>query len=487
MQNKEFEKQVQQKMEELKLFPTAGVWNKVEAALPKERKRRWLVFFFLFAAISTAALLWLNNDHASEKNIPPLAQQKNTGNNQPVINSSNAPDTKTSNGIMNTSNLPSSDVLNRNRIDPAVSTKIIAVSTGNHENHKSIQQTDIPDQTLNDPLPEKNYREKYLNQPTILESLAKMKMTVQSPDIRKEEIEKQVVENSITEKNKPTNQLIIALHSKPSNTVQEKLKLKTAINPKDKADSSAAVAAVKQPDKKRSNSWEYGIQFGFGIPYTMNGINNTVFTTNTSSLTAAPVVVTTVNNQPATPSPGMMFQTGVTVEKNLVGRLNIKTGLTYMFLSNNIQIGNKIDSLSTNGTTTYNNGNGISPYNNGLLPLYNNHFRFIQLPLVVQFNIIKKEQFSLFLEGGASADFLINSNALLYNGATNTYYTNKDLYNRVVYTGLGGIGVKMAQQTRIPVSLGYQFNYGLKPFFKNDETQKHLPVSLVYFRLYLHR
>ena len=486
MQNKEFEKQVQQKLEELKLFPTAGVWNKVEAALPKERKRRWLVFFLLFAALSTATLLWLNNGHSSDNNIRPLAQQKNTGNALPVNNSVNTPESNTTNGILNSSNTPSTDVLNTNRIDPAITTKIVAVSTDNIGTDKNIPPTDIPDQTFNDPLPEKNYREKFLNQPTVLESLAKMKVSVQSPDISKEEIEKQVTENNIIQKNKPSNQLNIAIN-KASQTVPEKLKLKTAINPKDKADSSAAVAAVKQPDKKTSKSWQYGIQFGFGIPYTMNGINNTVFTTNTSSLTAAPAVVTTVNNKPATPSPGMMFQSGVTVEKNLVGRLNIKTGLTYMFLSNNIQIGNKIDSLSANGTTTYNNGNGISPYGNGLLPLYNNHFRFIQLPLVVQFNIIKKEQFSLFLEGGASADFLINSNALLFNGATNTYYTNKDLYNRVVYTGLGGIGVKMAQQTRIPVSLGYQFNYGLKPFFKNDEAQKHLPVSLVYFRLYMHR
>ncbi len=49
MQNSEFEKRVQQKMEELKLTPTDAVWEKVAAGLPPEKKpRRWIIFFLLF-------------------------------------------------------------------------------------------------------------------------------------------------------------------------------------------------------------------------------------------------------------------------------------------------------------------------------------------------------------------------------------------------------------------------------------------------------
>jgi hypothetical protein len=38
----EFEKQVQQKMDELQLRPSTEVWEEVEKRIRKEKKRRWL-------------------------------------------------------------------------------------------------------------------------------------------------------------------------------------------------------------------------------------------------------------------------------------------------------------------------------------------------------------------------------------------------------------------------------------------------------------
>ena len=49
MQNREFEKNVQQKMEELQFTPADAVWDKVEASLPEEKKRRWIIYILLFA------------------------------------------------------------------------------------------------------------------------------------------------------------------------------------------------------------------------------------------------------------------------------------------------------------------------------------------------------------------------------------------------------------------------------------------------------
>ena len=77
MQNNEFEKQVQKKMDELKLAPSSEVWQKVEASLPKEKNRRWLIFAFLFATLSTTTLLLVNNEPAHNKNTVQLPLQKN--------------------------------------------------------------------------------------------------------------------------------------------------------------------------------------------------------------------------------------------------------------------------------------------------------------------------------------------------------------------------------------------------------------------------
>ena len=75
MQNSEFEKNIQQKMEELKLAPADAVWQKVEAELPKEKKRRWIVFLLLFAGLAAGSFLFMNQYKSGDKkaatdNIP---------------------------------------------------------------------------------------------------------------------------------------------------------------------------------------------------------------------------------------------------------------------------------------------------------------------------------------------------------------------------------------------------------------------------------
>jgi hypothetical protein len=70
MQQSEFEKQVQQKMEELKLSPADAVWEKVAAGLPAEKKpRRWVFFILFFAGLLTASLLLWNKFDTANKQV----------------------------------------------------------------------------------------------------------------------------------------------------------------------------------------------------------------------------------------------------------------------------------------------------------------------------------------------------------------------------------------------------------------------------------
>src|SRR4051794_10883597 len=65
MQN-EFEKQVQQKLEELKLVPSEPVWEKVEMQIRKKKDRRRMIFWIpLFAFIGAG--LWLGIDQYSNR------------------------------------------------------------------------------------------------------------------------------------------------------------------------------------------------------------------------------------------------------------------------------------------------------------------------------------------------------------------------------------------------------------------------------------
>src|SRR5690242_18897209 len=57
MQENNFEKSVQQKLDELQLTPSEPVWQKVEAAIKKRRERR-LVFWLLPTLLLTGGLFW---------------------------------------------------------------------------------------------------------------------------------------------------------------------------------------------------------------------------------------------------------------------------------------------------------------------------------------------------------------------------------------------------------------------------------------------
>ena len=60
MQN-DFERQVQQKMEELDLVPSAPVWEKIESQISdKKDRRRYVLWFFLLCLLLGGGVTWLS-------------------------------------------------------------------------------------------------------------------------------------------------------------------------------------------------------------------------------------------------------------------------------------------------------------------------------------------------------------------------------------------------------------------------------------------
>src|SRR5262245_14802705 len=73
MQENEFEKRVQQGLEEFRLRPSGAVWQKVEEGIKKKKKRRAVFFIFLLAGLSLLGysgyfLLNQSNQSLTEKN-----------------------------------------------------------------------------------------------------------------------------------------------------------------------------------------------------------------------------------------------------------------------------------------------------------------------------------------------------------------------------------------------------------------------------------
>ncbi|HEY0749958.1 MAG TPA: hypothetical protein VGD26_02305, partial [Chitinophagaceae bacterium] len=70
MQEQNFEKQVQQKMEELNLTPSAPVWQKVNEEIRKKKDRRRLILWlFLFLLVGGGTVTWLVMDKPAKESI----------------------------------------------------------------------------------------------------------------------------------------------------------------------------------------------------------------------------------------------------------------------------------------------------------------------------------------------------------------------------------------------------------------------------------
>ena len=120
MQN-EFEKQVQQKMEELNLVPSDPVWQKVEMQISKKKDRRRLLFWIpVLALLLGGGLWWAVNENSKSavqrQAFDPNEQKTSAAENKTIRN---APKT---NGTEN--DIPATDIKSKQIERPTLNQQI---------------------------------------------------------------------------------------------------------------------------------------------------------------------------------------------------------------------------------------------------------------------------------------------------------------------------------------------------------------------------
>src|SRR5450755_2920074 len=110
MEENKFEKQVQQKMDELQIQPSDAVWEKIELQIEKKKSRRWgLIILFLLIGLILSGGYWLWNTRQqtfsehnnsiktnSAKSFSQTSAKENE-NVQPKINSVHKPENQKNN------------------------------------------------------------------------------------------------------------------------------------------------------------------------------------------------------------------------------------------------------------------------------------------------------------------------------------------------------------------------------------------------------
>lgn len=461
MQNSEFEKNVQQKMEELKLAPADAVWKKIAARLPEEKKgRRWIIFILLFAVLATGSIIFLNKFKSNDKKIAQVS-------------------TITKEIILQNA-IPQNKEKNRKSIAADIGLVKSTAVTNERNKKQGLKNTSLSATTFGT-TPQTDLAVKNKQR---LKTKGAVKITVKSPATTSETGEATAeapmeVETISKTKNKivtdtailPTVDLIVA-------TKKTEIDSLAVI----KKDTIQGISKNKTKQKKNNLNWQYGIGFASGFANVKNNLfsSTPVFPDAFSNNVSGPPNPS-IRIIPGNPSKGLALGFGFYAQKDINARWKFSTGLNYLYQSNTIKVGSRVDSVANFNFDINKSIAADYYYRPGNSASYKNKFHLIEIPILFQYKISKKPP--LYFEGGPSLAFLLKSNALVYNSNSAAYFTNSAVFNKLLLSFNAGAGIKLAQKTKHPVTIGYRFNYSIGSVTKKGFGTQHLVNSLLYLKI----
>jgi hypothetical protein len=225
--------------------------------------------------------------------------------------------------------------------------------------------------------------------------------------------------------------------------------------------------------QKRSRPWEAGFVAGGGIS-RLNRLN---------AAQAAAAVSTTaisfynINGSSqgkayiADERSNASFSGGIYLQKELSDRLTVNTGMMLHYFSSGITIGQQVNTYVQASASFFNPAAlatvpSAAVYSAGNQRSFINRYYFLELPLNVQWQVNKSHLLPLFLEGGFSLARVMSANALLYDAETGVYSKQGEQINKTqLYLStafMAGLPIH-----GLHVKAGPQVQYGLTPIVDN--------------------
>lgn len=435
MQN-EFEKQVKQRMEELKLVPSEPVWQKVELQIRKEKDRQRVLFWIpLFALIGAG--LWIGIDRYTETiafKAPGSAKEHPVGspakeNKAPVESFKTVP------VIVG----PGTKVISRDKIrslrfNPTGIQRSSANANQNSKGRSNEDKVSVPSN----------------KETTVTET------------------------TGIDDKVVPLIEKESALNPQPTATqrIDSSAAKKTTISISQtvKQDSvSVKPATIKKYAVSRK--WQYSVLVASG----WSGLGRVEFYNGQKSMNVYSSPASNggtgqfVSYGQSSVEKGLAFTVGGSVAKQLTKRTAFATGLHYDYYSNTIQVGSQVNQNITiqnypvsrfyYSATQYYSGQTT------VLQPYKNQYHFVSVPADLEWQMLKKHPLNLTF--GLSFQYLVASNALRYDYNTQSYFHNMSAFNRTQLMS----GISMTYSVPLkqkPLRFGPQVQYGLTRLEKGN-------------------
>ena len=457
MPTNDFEKQVQQKMEELKFVPSEAVWPAVEKQIrQRKERRRLLLWWWLLPFLAGGSIYYYANktNKANDANIAqaPAAEIKKTTTNTNTNNNNNI-----GNGTQAT------DAGNAQKLH--VDSAILSKSLAKWMNSRSPLYTRI-----------------YNNKGAAQIVRAGKRTTTAATDNND-------AQNGLAEK-----QLAVRDNNKKGigeepvmDIADADVALKPAVvGPLGKMVFTASPAvppfdkgASKKPARTKKKM-EWVVSVHTGISGISSGFSPLV--KSTAALDAAPSAFQSNNGvsagassqnytatRPSDIKPGFSFGAGLSLRRYISPGFSLEAGLLYSYYSTSMTIGKKVDS----STTVQQGIKSVSDYysNYSILPSanntrYQNRYHYIEIPIRLEKQLGLQSPFSV--QAGVTIGQLLGSNALQYDISKNVYYKDNSVFNKTQLTLSAGMDIRLWRYKSISLEIGPRLQYGLTNFFDKD-------------------
>lgn len=395
MQN-EFEKQVQGKMDQLKMDPSASVWQKVQAGIKDDKKKRRLIFFLLPLLLLGGIAIWqLNIAGDNSSNTPGITSQNNQGGQStvPSIKLDITPPAvaeKTDTALLE-EETPQSPI---HRVTELLTTSRIAAKSA---------MTNEPIAALEETPPAAAEEKKPDNEAAIAA-------------MNDKKTDSTAMAGVITGKDSSSivTEPVPAAVDTSTRVVIDNVPVDNELNKKNK-------------NKASTSKWMKVVSLQAGSSKYNTGLFTTAafdqYSASPGNSNGSPVPVVAPSAAKAGPS----FSIGAGLAKSLTERLELSAMLQYHYYSVITKTGSAISTDTTayyqgsvtNVRTYYQNVNGSD---------YKNNFHMLELPVNLRYTF--SDRVPLALSAGAAFGRLLKTNALTYDNVRNFYYYNEQNNNR---------------------------------------------------------
>ena len=475
MSDHEFEKQVRQKLDDLRLTPSGGSWQKIEDGL-RAGKRRPAAVYWLTPLVLIGLLAggyFLTNNQKEDTSMAAVHTQTTVQPAVPLKERTSAPAEKRSsvtnqaaddkkNFTQQQSNAPANKIASNNKVssDKTISGK------------------------LNDPaLQSKSFDEDVT--PTAAVTSAQTKNQVALNRLHF----KQRVSAKSGNDQQPANdggQLSLSYYSKLQSPLTGSLNKplsKEMFNTTNSLNLSPTTA-IKLPVSKK---WSFGIRASAGVSAVNEG-NFLDFNKATVEDVAYRAFGYAPSYTPSRLTPAFTYSAGVIAKRQLTKKLALTIGLNYLQRNTKNKVGAKVyaPQVVNNGMNSYLNVSNYYMLERDRPTDYLNKYHYLEIPVGLNTRLNKSQKLPVYWNVGLAYARLLSSNSLHFDGTTGVYYKNDKLLNRNQLAFTTGVSFRVLNKTKYPLLIGPSARYNVtKMLDKNVSANKAFMTLGLDLKLYI--